>query len=81
MLDFYINMFHQKGADILPGLCRLSIPRQVFLAKYKSMPQLEELEETEKGYLKKLVNDLFKGETPQFRLEACKIIFTLNNCL
>ena len=45
------------------------------------MPQLEELEETEKGYLKKLVNDLFKGETPQFRLEACKIIFTLNNCL
>ena len=79
--DMCVKMFHEKGEEAIVFICRSSVARKLWLSKYKTMPQLSELDAEEKNKLKIYVNDLFKGETPQFRLEACQIIFTLNQCL
>jgi len=78
------NVWEEKvipPEDLLKAFCVSTVSRNVFLWKYKTMPQLSEMDAEEKQKLKVYVNELFKGETPQFRLEACKVIFTLNNCL
>jgi len=81
LLEMYIGMFHEQGEKVIPSFCKLTVPRNVWLAKYKEVPQLSEMEAEEKHKLKVYVNDMFKSETPKFRLEACQIIFTLNQCL
>jgi len=82
MINFYTDMFHQEGEKIISSFCKLAVPRNVFLSKYNQLPEkLDNMDEASKKELKLYVNDLFKNETPQFRLDACKIIFTLNSCL
>lgn len=73
----YIN-----SEDILKNFCTLNVPRNTFLSKYELLPEkMDKMAENEKLELKKYVNETFKGETPEFRLNACKVIFTLNQCL
>lgn len=81
LMGVFIRMFHEKGEKAIPFFCKSAVAKSVFLSKYKTMPQLSEMDAEEKHKLKVYVNELFKEETPIFRLEACKIIFTLNNCL
>lgn len=68
---------HIQYQDILKCYCTLSVPRQVFLFKYNSLPQLETIPAEEKTEWKKFVNEIFPGTTPQFRLDAVKIIYTI----
>jgi hypothetical protein len=82
LLEKYIEMFHKEGEKVISGFCKLKVPRDTFLNKYNSLPEkLENMDAEEKTKLKKYVNELFTGETPHFRIDACKIIFTLNYCL
>ena len=77
----YLPMFQEQGEKILPSFCKMTIPKMAFLSAYKTLPPIEEMNEKEKYEMKQYVNSLFKGETPQFRLDACKIIYTIGNLI
>lgn len=77
LLQMYLNEFQQKGEPILKVICNCVVPSKVILAKYKTIEPIETMGEKEKTEMKKYVNELFPGETPQFRLNACKIIYTI----
>lgn len=77
----YLNEFQQKGEPILKVICNCVVPSKVILAKYKTIEPIETMGEKEKTEMKKYVNELFPGETPQFRLNACKIIYTIGTLL
>lgn len=64
--------------DILKSYCVNTVPRNLFLSKYKSLPQIETLNAEEKREWKKFVNEIFPNTSPQFRLEAVKIIYTVS---
>lgn len=81
LLQMYLNEFQQKGEPILKVICNCVVPSKVILAKYKTIEPIETMGEKEKTEMKKYVNELFPGETPQFRLNACKIIYTIGTLL
>lgn len=81
LIDAYVKMFHQKGEEIIKPLCTCAVPKKVMLWKYQYVHKLEDLPDEEKVWLKKYVWDMFPGSDPEFRLDACKIIFTLNQSI
>lgn len=81
LLQLYLNEFQQKGEPILKVICNCAVPSKVILEKYKTIAPIETMEEKEKKEMKKYVNELFPGETPQFRLNACKIVYTIGTIL
>lgn len=64
-------------SSLLKFYCTGAVPKMVFLAKYKTFAPIETLTKEEKVEWKKFVNEAFPGTTPQFRLEAVKIIYTI----
>jgi hypothetical protein len=81
MRQFYIAMFHEKGESVLPVLCSLTIPQNLFMEKYKSLPPIEKLEPEEKTKMKKYVHELFPDKDVAFKLQAAKIIYTIGTLL
>lgn len=77
----YLPYFHKHGEGAIPFLVKGTISRMAFLSAYKTLPTMDKMEETEKKEMKLFVNELFKGETPQFRLQACKIVYTIGTLL
>ena len=69
----------QKGKyqELLKHYCKATVPRNVFLHEYKSLPPIESIEPEEKRNWKKFVNEIFPGTPPEFRLEAVKIIYCI----
>lgn len=63
--------------DLLKHYCTATVPRNLFLQKYKSIPPIETMPPEEKTQWKKFVNEIFTGTPPEFRLEAVKIIYTI----
>lgn len=63
--------------ELLKTYCILSVPRMCFLSKYNSLPPIESFPAEEKKGWKQFMNEIFPGTTPQFRLEAVKIIYTI----
>lgn len=63
--------------DILKAYCTSSVAKMVFLSKYKSLPQIETLSNEDKIGWRKFVNGEFPETTPEFRLDAIKIIYTI----
>lgn len=61
----------------LKFMCIASVPRMMFLDKYKSLPPIEAYSPDEKKEWKLFVNEIFPGTPPTFRLEAVKIIYTI----
>ena len=61
----------------LKFMCTATVPRNLFLSKYKSLPQIETIDVEEKKKWKAFVNEIFPGTTPQFRLDAVKIIYCI----
>lgn len=62
---------------ILKGYCNNTVPRNIWLWKYKSLPPIENFPAEEKNKWKAFVNEIFPGTTPVFRLEAVKIIYAI----
>lgn len=62
---------------ILKHYCTATVPRNLFLEKYKSLTPIECYQDSEKREWKAFVNEIFPGTSPQFRLEAVKIIYTI----
>ena len=68
---------YQEYSHTLKSYCTLSVPKEVFLHKYKSLPPIETIPTEEKIEWRKFVNEAFPGTTPEFRLDALKIIYTI----
>jgi hypothetical protein len=75
----YIPHFHQHGESAIPFLVNGLLSSKVFLSVYKTLPPIEEMEKKEKDEMKKYVRDLFPNKTPEEKLNACKIIYTIGN--
>lgn len=77
----YLPHFQKHGEAAIPSLVTGSIARRSFLSAYKKLPPISKMPEKEKTEMKSYVNELFKGESPQFRLEACEIVYTIGSLI
>lgn len=73
----FIPHFHQKGESAIPFLVNGIISSKCFLSAYKKVAPIEEMLKKEKDEMKKYVRDLFPNKTPQEKLDACKIVYTI----
>lgn len=80
-VDQYNESNGEMQDSLISCLCTLDVPRKLFLSKYRSLFQLEVLDQDEKLELKKDVHRRFPDKTVEFKLEAAKIIFTINQLL
>lgn len=81
MRVFFIDNFKKEGEPYLKCICESLLATNLFMNKYKKFPPLEDLEPEEKTGLKKYVHELFPGKTIEFKLQAAKIIYTINNSI
>ena len=81
ILEFWFSKFHVIGEGMIPFFVNCSLPKGLFLSKYKTLPPIEEMLENEKSEMKKFVIGLFPNRTTEEKLEACKIIYTIGNLL
>ncbi len=79
--DVFLPYFHKHGESAIPFLVNTSVARTCFLSAYKHLPPIEQMPEKEKREMKQFINDTFPGTTPQFRLNACKIVYTIGTLL
>jgi hypothetical protein len=77
MRDFFLAKFSQEPQKVLPILCTLSLPRTLFLSKYKILTPIEAFREDEKKQWKAFVHELFPDQSKEFKLDAVKIIYTI----
>jgi len=75
--NVFLPHFQAHGQSALYILVSAKIPKMCFLSKYKSLPQIEILNKEDKNEWRKLVNEMFPNTTPEFRLNAIKIIYTI----
>jgi len=57
--------------------CTLTVPRNIFLSRYKTLPPIETIPNEEKIQWRLFVNEAFPNTTPQFRLDAIKILYCI----
>lgn len=79
--NLYVDMFHQQGEPVVRCFCVLDVPRMIFLEKYKSVEPVEKLSDDERSILEGYVNSMFPDADEEFKLEAQKVVFTLNQVL
>lgn len=79
--EVYLPYFQKMGEAAIPHLINSSVSRMCFLAAYKHLPPIEQMPEKEKKEMKKYVIELFPDKTPEEKIEACKIIYTIGTLL
>lgn len=79
--EVFIPYFHKHGESSIPFLVNSRMSRLSFLSAYRHLPPIEQMEEQEKKEMKKYVIELFPDKTPEEKIEACKIIYTIGNLL
>lgn len=67
--------------EYLKFMCESTVSRNLFLSKYKTLPLIETLDPEEKTKMKRFAHELFPGKPVEFKLEACKIIYTVGELL
>jgi len=77
----YLPFFQQHGESAIPSLVNGKVSSMALLSAYKYLPPIETMPPNEKTEMKKYINELFKGETPSFRLRACKIVYAIGNLI
>lgn len=81
LIDFWLGKFYARGEELIPFFVNCSLPRQVWLSRYKTLPPIEEMPEREKKEMWSYVNDLFPEKTKEEKAEAAKIIYTVGTLL
>lgn len=80
--NVYLPYFHEKGEKALEYLCFSgSVAVKSFLSAYRHLSPIEQMPEKEKQELKKYVLELFPTKTPEEKIQACKIIYTIGTIL
>lgn len=77
----YLPYFHKHGEVAMPYLVNSSVSKQAFLAAYRDLPPIEQMPEKEKKEMKQYVIALFPEKTPEEKIEACKIVYTIGTLL
>ena len=77
----YLPYFHKHGELAIPHLVNGSISKMAFLSAYKELPSIEEMPDKEKKDMKQFVIDTFPEKTPEEKIEACKIVYTIGTLL
>lgn len=81
LFDMYVGLFQAKGESMLVAICNCAVPSKVVLEEYKKLPPIETMPEKEKVEMKKYVISLFPDKTPEQKVEACKIIYTIGTLI
>jgi hypothetical protein len=79
--QFWIGEFNKFGEGVLPFQCESSVMKIAWLDKYKNMPPFSTMPEEEKKETMKYVIDMFPDRSPEEKMEACHIIYTIGNSL
>ena len=79
--DLYVGMFHKQGEPVIRCFCTLSVPRMVFLEKYKNVEPIENLPDDEQKVLAGYIDEMFPDADEKFKTDARKVVFTLNQVL
>lgn len=79
--QYWIGEFNRLGEQVLPFQCNSSLMKKLWMSKYKSLPPIEEMPDKEKKEMKSYVIAMFPEKTIEEKLECCKIIYTIGNCL
>ena len=79
--QFWIGKFHAIGEPMIPLFVNCSLPRQLWLSKYKTIPPIEQMPDHEKKEMKAYVIAMFPDKSIEEKLEACKIIYTVGTLL
>lgn len=81
LFSLYLSFFSNHGESALKAICNCSIPSQVVLLKYKSLPPIETLPDEEKKKLKEYVIELFPEKTIEEKINCCRIVYTVGSFL
>lgn len=81
MRQWFIQNFHQKGESYVLFLCKSTVASNLFMSKYKDFPPIETLDPEAKTEMKKYAHEMFPGESVEFKLRACKIIYCLGTMI
>lgn len=80
LIGYYLMLVHEKGLEIVPVICNISVARYVLLTEYKRLRlDISELEEKDKVEMWEFVNKHFPNESKQFKIDTCKIISTIGS--
>lgn len=82
LLRQYVEGFHKFGEEWLKAVCNCAVPSKVILEKYESLPaKLEQLSDHEKKELKTYVREMFPDKSPEEKMKAAKIVYTIGTIL
>jgi hypothetical protein len=79
--QFWIDRFNTYGESVLPFQVKSTLMKKLWLSKYKSFPPIEDMPEKEKREMKAYIISMFPELSIPEKLDACKIVYTIGNCL
>ncbi len=77
LVKYYLEYFQQYGEPAIKTICNCVVPNKIILEEYKKLPPIEQMPEKEKSEMKKYVIEMFPEKTPEQKVEACKIVYTI----
>lgn len=78
----YVEEFHKNGESTLKAICNCVVPSKIILEKYKTLEvKLEDLPQKDKDELKAYVREMFPDKSPEEKMKAAKIIYTIGNII
>jgi len=80
IFDSYINGFHAEGEPYLITLAKCTVPSKIVLERYKSLPALE-LNNENLQALMAFANEVFPDKGDDFKLNFCKIVYTIGESI
>ena len=78
---YWIEEFNKFGEQVLSFQCNSSLMKSLWLNKYKELPPIETMAEKEKKEMKAYIISMFPNKTPEEKLDACRIIYTIGTLL
>lgn len=75
LCDFLLPIIRQSEKNLL-AVCGCEVPRAAFLQVYRSYEPIESLPENDKKELKKYVIENFPGESKEWLVDSCRVIYT-----
>lgn len=79
--NVYLPFFNKHGEAAIPHLVNSKVSRLAFLSAYKELPPIEQMAEKENKEMKQFVIETFPDKTPEEKIEACKIVYTIGTLL
>lgn len=77
----YQLKYGEEAEGYLKFLLEGRVSRMAFMDAYKNLPPINEMPEKEKKEMKLYIHQLFPGESVEFKLEACKVLYTIGTLL